>query len=127
VKGAEGMDAVARLLAQSQALLVALRAGDDGVDGIDPWAGVRAVVPPPRPSDGPVVPPHGSLTPRMRDVLRLLAQGLSNKEIARALALEPGTVRCHVGAILRVLNARNRTEAAVMYERGRVETSRAPR
>jgi DNA-binding NarL/FixJ family response regulator len=63
----------------------------------------------------------------MRDVLRLLAQGQSNKEIARTLVLEPGTVRCHVGAILRVLNARNRTEAAVMFERSLVETSRAPR
>ena len=62
-------------------------------------------------------PPIGGasqgLTPRQLDVLRCLAQGLPNKLIARELALTEGTVKIHIAAILRVLGARNRTEALV--------------
>ncbi|MBL8362768.1 MAG: response regulator transcription factor [Rubrivivax sp.] len=55
---------------------------------------------------------HG-LTPRQLDVLRCLVRGLPNKLIARELALTEGTVKIHIAAILRVLGARNRTEAVV--------------
>lgn len=55
---------------------------------------------------------HG-LTPRQLDVLRCLVRGLPNKLIARELALTEGTVKIHIAAILRVLDARNRTEAVV--------------
>jgi DNA-binding NarL/FixJ family response regulator len=51
------------------------------------------------------------LTRRQREVLELLAHGQSNKEIASALDLAENTVRVHVAAILRSLDARNRTEA----------------
>lgn len=51
------------------------------------------------------------LTRRQHEVLTLLARGLSNKEIADRLALAENTVRVHVTAILRLLGARNRTEA----------------
>jgi DNA-binding NarL/FixJ family response regulator len=54
-----------------------------------------------------------NLTPRQRDVLELLAQGQSNKRIARALGIAEGTVRIHVTAILRALGVNNRTEAAI--------------
>lgn len=53
------------------------------------------------------------LTPRQLDVLRCLVRGLPNKLIARELALTEGTVKIHIAAILRVLSARNRTEAVV--------------
>lgn len=53
------------------------------------------------------------LTERQIDVLRLLAEGRPNKEIARQLNLAEGTVRVHVNAVLKALNARNRTEAAL--------------
>lgn len=56
-------------------------------------------------------------TNRQRDVLRLLAQGRSTKEIARTLDLGPGTVKIHLGAIFRALNAHNRTEAVVLASR----------
>jgi len=56
-------------------------------------------------------------TSRQRDVLRLLAQGRSTKEIARTLDLGPGTVKIHLGAIFRALNAHNRTEAVVLASR----------
>jgi NarL family two-component system response regulator LiaR len=54
------------------------------------------------------------LTNREREVLALLAGGLSNKEIARELTLSVGTVRLHVSNILGKLGAPNRTTAAAI-------------
>ena len=54
------------------------------------------------------------LTPREREVLVLLAAGLSNNEIAEKLTLAVGTVRLHVSHILTKLEAPNRTTAAVI-------------
>lgn len=51
------------------------------------------------------------LTPRQLDVLRLVARGKSNKEIAYTLGLAENTVRVHVAAILKYLDVKNRTEA----------------
>lgn len=61
--------------------------------------------------------PQGSsgpaFSPRQRAVLPLLAAGQSNKEIGRALGLQENTVKQHVREILRRMNVRNRTEAAI--------------
>jgi DNA-binding NarL/FixJ family response regulator len=57
------------------------------------------------------------LTPRQDAVLRLLAQGYPNKLIARDLGLSEGTVKVHLLAIYRVLNARNRTAAVVAAQK----------
>lgn len=54
------------------------------------------------------------LTPRQKDVLALLAEGLSNREIAQALHIAEPTTKIHVSALMRVLNVRNRTEAAIL-------------
>lgn len=61
---------------------------------------------------------HHVLTQRQLEVLVLLAEGLSNKAIARQLGIVEATVKLHVSAILRELGARNRTEA-VMAARDR--------
>ncbi|MEH3145166.1 MAG: response regulator transcription factor [Methylobacterium frigidaeris] len=53
------------------------------------------------------------LTPRQRDVLALLVEGKSNKEIARDLNLGEGTVKVHMAALLRSLGVQNRAAAAV--------------
>ena len=54
------------------------------------------------------------LTPREREILCHLAEGQSNKVIARHLGISDGTVKLHVKAILRKLNVHSRVEAAVM-------------
>lgn len=54
------------------------------------------------------------LTPRQYEILPLIAQGMSNKEIASQLSIAEGTTKIHTAALLRALGARNRTEAAFM-------------
>lgn len=54
-----------------------------------------------------------AITRRQKEVLGLLAQGESNKEIGRTLGLSEGTVRTHVNAIFKLLDVRNRTQAGV--------------
>ena len=59
------------------------------------------------------------LTERQLQVLRLLADGLSNKAIARQLGIAEATVKLHVSAVLKELGARNRTEAVIVaHDRG---------
>ncbi|SMH37634.1 response regulator transcription factor [Maritimibacter sp. HL-12] len=55
-----------------------------------------------------------ALTPRQLEVLRLLVAGQSNKGIARALGINPSTVKFHMSFIFRVLGASNRVEAAMI-------------
>ena len=57
-----------------------------------------------------------TLSPRRREVLHLVARGLTNDEIGTSLGISSGTVRTHVGAILAALDVTNRTEAAVLYQ-----------
>jgi DNA-binding NarL/FixJ family response regulator len=60
-------------------------------------------------------PPIDNLTARERDILRLLADGLSDRDIATALTISKRTVESHVSSILRKLDAKNRAEAARRY------------
>ncbi|MFD7310054.1 response regulator [Promicromonospora sp. NPDC059942] len=63
-----------------------------------------------------------TLTPREREVLALVAQGMTNAEIATALVVGVETVRTHVASVLAKLQARDRTQAVVLgYRAGLVE------
>lgn len=72
----------------------------------------------PAPVAAPTAPGDEVLSPRQYDVLRLMAQGLSNKAIAYQMHLSENTVRNHVVAILRLFNVQTRT-AAVMASQQR--------
>ena len=54
------------------------------------------------------------LSPREREVLKLIAQGLNNREIAKKLYISEKTVKNHVTSILSKLNLRDRTQAALL-------------
>jgi len=72
--------------------------------------------------------PFAELTPREREILECLADGFSNKMIARALEIADGTVKLHVKAILRKLGLRSRVEAAVTaVENGLGKNRKKPR
>ena len=58
-------------------------------------------------------PPHASLTQREADILRLIAEGRSNKEIATALFLTEGTIKGYVSTIFDKLGVEDRTQAAL--------------
>ncbi len=74
---------------------------------------LRAVAERPRPAVLDGLPAPEPLTERELEVLRLLASGFANREIAEALHLAPGTVKNHVSMVLLKLGVRDRTRAVL--------------
>lgn len=97
--------------ASPQTLLQAIRDVHRGEPSMSPAIANKLMLELQRSSDLP--PTKAPLTERELDVLRLLAQGLTNQEIAGRLVIGEGTVRTHVSNILGKLHLANRTQAAL--------------
>ena len=97
--------------ASPQALLRAIREVHRGEPSMSPDIAGKLMRELQRTSD--LLPTEEPLTDREVDVLRLVAQGLTNQEIAETLVIGVGTVRTHVSNILAKLHLANRTQAAL--------------
>ena len=95
-------------------LLAAVRVALAGPPSLPPWAARDDASPAPRARARTITAQQlEALTSRQREVLDLLSQGISNKEIAAELKVAEGTIRIHVAAILKTLGLHNRTQAAL--------------
>lgn len=104
---ASGADAYCLKSARPELLLLAIRAAAAGSAYLDPQVAHHVL-------SGVRLPDAGTaLTPRELDVLRLIAEGLGNREIASALEISVSTVKLHVQELLTKLQAADRTQAAV--------------
>jgi DNA-binding NarL/FixJ family response regulator len=109
VSAAVAAGAVGYLLkdCEPEELVAAVRSAAQGYSPLDPRV-AGALLPSaaaPRPAD--------RLSARERDVLRLLARGLANKQIGRELGIAERTVKVHVGHVFRLLGVADRTSAAL--------------
>jgi NarL family two-component system response regulator LiaR len=96
---------------QPDELVRAIRQVHQGESALHPKVAARLVQHTAQPAG------FADLTPRERDVLRLLAEGFANKEIARRLSLSEKTVKTHVSNILQKLGVADRTQAALLAVR----------
>jgi DNA-binding NarL/FixJ family response regulator len=114
-------------------LLTAIQVVADGDALLAPSVTRRLVAefvrsPAPAVPAGPAAPAEGraaleAITAREREVLALIATGLSNAEIADKLAISPATTKTHVGHLLAKLNARDRVHLVILaYQAGIVAT-----
>ncbi|MBD2167219.1 response regulator transcription factor [Calothrix membranacea FACHB-236] len=100
----------------SEELAFAIRAVHKGYTQLGPGIVKKLLTqfPTLEPTPPPEIPPSlAELTPREKEVLRLIAQGASNREIAQQLYISEGTVKNHVTNMLNRLNLRDRTQAAI--------------
>ncbi|SDG56897.1 response regulator [Pseudonocardia oroxyli] len=95
--------------ADAEAIGRALRSAADGQTTLDPAALSRLMTPAPAES-APETPPDG-LTPREVEVLALIAEGLSNRQIARRLVVGEATVKTHVNHLFAKAGLRDRAQA----------------
>ncbi|MDN4589314.1 DNA-binding response regulator [Xenophilus aerolatus] len=101
-------------------LALALRSIERGGAPIDPFIARRilALLPPAAPAAAPKeAAPAPSLSGREKEILRLVAQGLSNREMAEMLSISRLTVECHTKNIYRKLVVGSRTEAVFQARR----------
>jgi len=97
-----GKGALLQTDASTEQIIRAIHSTSVGLISVDP-----SMVPEPEDADGLVE----ELTPREIDVLRLLAEGFANREIASRLEISEHTIKFHIRSILAKLGASTRTEA----------------
>ena len=88
-------------------LLAAIRAAHEGGSPLDPKA-ARVLL-----DEQRVLRPAQELSPREEEVLRLVAAGLANKQIARRLGISERTVKAHLTNVFQALGVSDRTQAAL--------------
>ena len=101
---------------EPEELALAIRSVHRGHTQLGPGLFEKAIAPISTPAQQPIEPPpeFAQLTHREREVLRLIASGANNREIAQALYLSENTVKNYVTSILSRLNLRDRTQAALL-------------
>ena len=107
-----GLRAILPLQASAREIAVAIEAAAEGLIVLHPDAvhSRQATGPAARPAEAPDAP----LTPREIEVLRLLAEGLANKNIAWKLNISEHTVKFHIASIFTKLNVSSRAEAVAI-------------
>jgi DNA-binding NarL/FixJ family response regulator len=103
-----GADAYCLKSTDPASLLLAIRAAAIGSTYLDPQIAHIVLGQLSVPSGG-----QAQLSPRELEVLRLIAEGLSNKEIAQRLSISLSTVKTHIEELLAKLSASDRTQAAI--------------
>jgi DNA-binding NarL/FixJ family response regulator len=99
----------------SEELANSIRAAFKGYAQLSPGI-LQKVVAQPSPSAPELPPGFTELTPREREVLKWIAHGANNREIAQTLYISEGTVKNHVTNLLGRLNLRDRTQAAIFAQ-----------
>lgn len=98
----------------SEEIAAAIRAVDRGYTHLAPGMLAKAMSrQAEHPTIAPLPPALQELTPRELEVLKLIAKGANNREIAQILYISEGTVKNHVTNLLNRLNLRDRTQAAI--------------
>ncbi len=97
----------------SEELATAIRSVQRGYHQLSPGLLQKILTQATQPAPPELPPGFAELTPREKEVLRLIAQGASNREIAQQLYISEGTVKNYVTSILGRLNLRDRTQAAI--------------
>jgi len=99
----------------SDELAAAIRSVHKGYTHMGPGLFEKTLAAPAISTTLPTLPPEfAGLTPRELEVLELIAQGASNREIAKILSISERTVKNHMSSILSRLNLRDRTQAALL-------------
>jgi DNA-binding NarL/FixJ family response regulator len=99
--------------ARLSALVAAIEAAAAGLRVLDPRSAAELVAP--QSEDGPIL--AEPLTPREEEVLKLLAEGMTNRAIGRVLNISEHTAKFHIQALMGKLGAQSRTEAVVRATR----------
>lgn len=119
-----GADGYALHSSSMEAIAIAVRAVNAGACWVDARLKDGVIAKPTRPAAAQEVttPPKGPpLSQRETEILTLVATGMSNSEIARALGIGPETVKSHIRNIMQKLAAKDRTQAAIIaYQLGSI-------
>jgi DNA-binding NarL/FixJ family response regulator len=105
----------------AEELVQAIQLVQKGYTQLAPGLAQKLILGAPPPPEPAIDPAWAELTPREQEILQLIAQGASNREIAQQLYISEKTVKNHITSLLSQLGLRDRTQAAVWLHRKRGE------